>query len=72
MYLQFEQFEKSYAFFKMAMDYYPESANNYDAMADYYESQYDIANALKFVTRAFEISGNDYHKNRIVELKTRE
>lgn len=69
MYLQFGQPEKSYAFFKMGIDYYPESANAYDSMADYYETQNDIDNAIKSLSRAYEISGNEYYKERLEELK---
>ena len=69
MYMQFEQFDKSYAFFKMYIDDYPDDANAYDSMADYYESQNDYSNALKSVTRAYELSQKDYHKNRMEELK---
>jgi hypothetical protein len=38
-------------------------------MADYYESQGDFANAIKQVTKAFEISGDDLYKKKIEELK---
>lgn len=69
MYLQFEQFDKSYAFFKMYTDYYPDDANAYDSMTDYYESQKDYSNALKSITRAYELSRSDFHKNRMEELK---
>lgn len=72
MYLQFGQAKKAYAFFKMGIDYYPESANAFDSMADYYESQNDIDNAIKSLNRAFELSGNEYYKNRIEELKGKE
>lgn len=71
MYLQFGQAEKSYAFFKMCIDYYPDSANAYDSMADYYESQDDLDNALKSLNKALELSGTDYYKNRIEDLRTR-
>jgi predicted alpha/beta superfamily hydrolase len=59
------QYEKSYAFFKMNIDYYPNSANVYDSMADYFEAKSDRKNALKYVRLAYEISGGQYHKNRI-------
>jgi len=61
--------EKSLLFLKKGLQYYPESAGTYDAMADYYEAQKDITNALKYVEKAFEISGNDYHKSRITTFK---
>ena len=69
MYLQMEQLEKAKMFFELAIKYYPNSANVYDALADYYEAQKDYTNALKLVTKAFEISGSDYHKNRMESLK---
>jgi predicted alpha/beta superfamily hydrolase len=72
MYLQFAQPEKSYVFFKMCIDYYPESANAYDSMADYYESQNDIDKAVISLSRAYELSGNEYYKLRIEELKGKE
>lgn len=54
----------------MSIDYFPESANANDSMADYYESEKDTVNALKYVTKAFEISGKAYYKNRLEELKS--
>ena len=38
-------------------------------MADYYERTNDYENALKYVTKAFEISNEDYYKKRINILK---
>ncbi len=72
MNMQMGQPEKAYMFFKMNIDYYPKSANVYDSMADYYQSQNDTVNTLKYVTKAYEISGNEYHKKRMEELKTKE
>jgi predicted alpha/beta superfamily hydrolase len=69
MVLQFGQPEKSKAFFELNMEYYPKSANVYDAMADYYEAQKDKPKALEYVRKAFEISGNEYHKKRIKDLE---
>jgi len=69
MNLQMEQPKKAFLFFKTNIDFYPNSAEAYNAMADYYQSQEDNTNALKFVTKAYEISGKEYHKNRIEELK---
>ncbi len=61
--------QKSFAFFSMLIDYYPENANGYDSMADYYESQNDSKNAVKFVSKAYEISKSDYHKKRLEGYK---
>jgi hypothetical protein len=41
----------------------------YDSMADYYERNNGYKNALKFAVKAFEISGETYHEQRIKELK---
>ncbi|GAB2622283.1 alpha/beta hydrolase-fold protein [Belliella aquatica] len=69
MNMDMQQQEKSKMYFELAMEYYPESANTYDSMADYYERNGDNGNALKFVTKAFEISGDNYYKKRIESLK---
>ncbi len=69
MYLDMGQPQKSLAFFQLNTKYYPHSANVYDALADFYETQEDYANALLQVTKAFEISGDAYHKGRIAELQ---
>ncbi len=63
--------EKSEFFFKMGIKYYPNNANNYDSLAEYYESQSDNVNALKYVTKAFEISGSEQHKERVEKLKAK-
>ena len=63
--------EKAKMYFELAIEFYPESANAYDSMADYYEAQGDFANAIKYVTQAFELSGNDFYKKRIEKLKRR-
>ena len=69
MSLDMEQAEKAKMFFEFAIEFYPYSANTYDSMADYYERNHDYENALKYVTKAFEISRSDYYKQRIETLK---
>jgi predicted alpha/beta superfamily hydrolase len=69
MNLDMDQPEKAKMFFEFLIAYYPKSANAYDSMADYYERTDDYKNALKFVTKAYEIDANDYYKQRIEELK---
>jgi tetratricopeptide (TPR) repeat protein len=68
MNLDMEQLEKAKMYFELAIEYYPESVNAFDSMADYYESQGDLANAVKYVNKAFELSGSDYYKKRIEGL----
>ena len=69
MYLQMGQVVKSEVFFKMGIEYYPGSPNAYDSMADYYESQGDYANALANVTKAFELSGDEYYAERMKKIE---
>lgn len=67
--MDMQQPEKAKMYFELTIDYYPGSANAYDSMADYYEAQGDFANAIRYATKAFELSGNDIYKNKIEELK---
>lgn len=62
------QMEKSKMFFDCTIKYYPGSANAYDSMGDFFERQEDYTNALKYVRKAFEISGSDYHHERMMKL----
>ncbi|PQB05733.1 alpha/beta hydrolase-fold protein [Aureitalea marina] len=68
MNMQMGQPEKAFMFFEMNIKYNPTSANTYDSMAEYYESQNDKENALKYLNQAYEISGDDYYKERIEAL----
>ena len=40
-----------------------------DSMADYYEAQGDFTSAIKYVNKAFALSGSENYKQRINELK---
>lgn len=65
MNLDKEQPAKAKMFFELASEYYPTSANAFDSLADYYESQNDNANALKAMTKAFALSGSKGHRERM-------
>jgi predicted alpha/beta superfamily hydrolase len=69
MNMEMGQLEKSLAFFLLGIEYFPSSANAYDSLADYYVAQGDFKNALINETRAFEISGSEYHRQRMEEFK---
>ncbi|MCF8347026.1 MAG: hypothetical protein K9G38_07415 [Bacteroidales bacterium] len=71
MNMDMQQPEKAKMYFELAIEYYPESVNAYDSMADYYEAQSDFTNAIRYVAKAFELSGNDYYKKRIEGLKVK-
>lgn len=63
---------KAYQFFKLNIENYPESANVYDSMADYYLAQKDVDSAITNLEKAFEVSGNVQYTERIRALKKRE
>lgn len=69
MNMDMQQFEKAKMYFELAMEYYPKSANTYDSMADYYETTGDLTNAIKYVTKAYELSGSENYKEKIDRLK---
>ena len=71
MNMQMGQPEKAFMFFEMNIKYNSKSATAYESMADYYQSLDDTENTLKYLSKAFELSGTDYYKNRIKELKTK-
>ncbi len=71
MNMEMGNMDKSLMFFEMAINYYPNSANSYDSLADYYAAVNDFGNALKFVSKAYEISQEEYHKKRITEFKSK-
>ncbi|WP_250437043.1 alpha/beta hydrolase-fold protein [Hanstruepera flava] len=71
MNMEMKQQDKSKLYFEKAIAYYPNSANAYDSMADYYETQEDFAKALIYAKSAYEISGNDYHKAKIEKYENR-
>jgi predicted alpha/beta superfamily hydrolase len=71
MNMDMQQLEKAKMYFELAMEYYPESASAFNSMADYYEAIGDLTKAVKFVTKAFELSGSDYHKKRVESLKAK-
>ncbi|PZX51968.1 hypothetical protein LV85_02117 [Algoriphagus chordae] len=63
------QMDKAKMFFEQGIHYFPNSANMYDSMADYYVANDDLESALTYVKKAFEISGSDYHKGRLEEIQ---
>jgi len=68
MNMQMGQPKKALMFFEMNIKYNPKEATSYESMADYYQSQNDKENALKYLNKAYEISGDDYYKERIEAL----
>lgn len=65
MWIQMGSPEKSELFFKMGVKYYPESINAIDSLAEFYESQNDAANAIKYLQKAYDLSSDETYANRI-------
>jgi len=63
------QLEKSKMFFDFAIEYYPNSPIGYSSMVNYYMAQNNNSQALHFATKAYELSGSEYDKKRMEELK---
>ena len=61
--------KKSLTVLTMLIKTYPKNANGYDSLSDYYISQGDTKNAIKYVKIAYEISGSNYHKNKLEGLQ---
>ena len=69
MSLDWEQPEKAKMFFEYAMDYYPNNAEVYNSLADYYENQRDYRSAIKYLSKAYSISGRTSYRERMEQLK---
>jgi predicted alpha/beta superfamily hydrolase len=69
MNMDMNRLEISKMYFEFAIKYYPQSANVYDSMADFYERNGEGKKAIEFLTKAFEISGDVGYMERIEALK---
>ena len=52
MNLDMQQPDKAKMYFELAIEYYPESANAYDSMAEYYEAQNDSTQCFKICNQS--------------------
>lgn len=68
MNMDMQQPEKAKMYFLLAIEYYPQSANAYDSMSEYYESINDYENAIKFLHKAYEINPSEQYKKRLETL----
>lgn len=68
MSLERGQPDKSKAFFELGIQYFPESPNAYDSMADYYISQNDMENAVLNLRKAYGLSGSVLYLNKIEKI----
>ncbi|WP_196892697.1 alpha/beta hydrolase-fold protein [Aureivirga marina] len=68
MYMDMNQPEKAKMFLELAIDFYPNSANVYDSMSDFYLRNENKKKALEFAQKAYEIEKSDYLKKKIKKL----
>lgn len=73
MYLGRNDSKRAFPFFELNIKNYPESANAYDSMGDYYNSASidDTTNAIKYYTKSLELGGVEGTKEKLEELKAR-
>lgn len=72
MNMDMDQPEKAKMYFELTIEYYPKSVNAYESMADFYEAQGDITNAVKYLNKAYELSGSDLYKERIKLMRLKD
>lgn len=72
MYSEMGQPEKSEAFFKLAVQYYPKSANAFDSLAEFYANQKEYSKAIKNITKAYQLSNSATHLKKLQEYKAKE
>jgi predicted alpha/beta superfamily hydrolase len=71
MNMDFGQMEKAKLYFDAAIEFYPESPNVYDSMADYYERNSDYSTALKYMKKAVDLDDRAAYRDRIKSLEAK-
>ena len=61
--------QKARMFLDHYLQYFPQQAAAYEAMADYYERQQESSKALEFAQKALDISGSEHHRKQVERLK---
>ena len=72
MFLGRNDFERALPFFELNIQNYPESANAYDSMGDYYAGVSDDANAIKYYSKSLELGEIEGTKEKLEELRRKE
>jgi predicted alpha/beta superfamily hydrolase len=68
-FLQSKKPDHAFAFFKLNTENYPQSANVFDSMGDYYLAQKDTVNAKENFSKAVDIGKLPYSKEKLDKLK---
>jgi uncharacterized protein len=67
-FLQGKQFEKSYRFFSMNVNNYPDSFNVYDSMGDFYAAKGDMPKAKEYFEKALSIRDNPGTREKLKKM----
>jgi tetratricopeptide (TPR) repeat protein len=71
-FLQNKKFEKSFAFFKMNVDNYPQSFNVYDSMGDFYNAKGEKQKAIEHYAKALTLKDVSDTRRKLEKLKAEE
>lgn len=69
MYLGRKDYERALPFLELNLKNYPESANAYDSLGDYYNAISDTENAIKHFSKSMDLGGVDGTKEKLEELQ---
>lgn len=69
MALDMGQPDKAHAVLELSIGFHPESATAHMALADYFESQNNLQEAIRYAQKAVDLSGSDAHKSRLEALQ---
>lgn len=67
-YLKVHKLQKAYQFFAINIANYPQSANAYDSMGDYYADQKNKTKAIEMFTKAYQLGKNPDTKKKLDKL----
>ncbi|MFP3548516.1 tetratricopeptide repeat protein, partial [Rhizobium sp. SIMBA_035] len=64
-----KKWDKAETFFKMNTDNYPQDANSFDSMGDFYEARGDIKKAIENFTKALTLGNDTETRRKLDKLK---
>ncbi|MBS1669225.1 MAG: alpha/beta hydrolase [Bacteroidetes bacterium] len=69
--LSFKKWDKAEFFFKMNIENYPQDANVFDSMGDFYEAKGDKKNAIESFTKALTLGNDTETRKKLEQLKSK-
>jgi tetratricopeptide (TPR) repeat protein len=67
--MNFKKWDKAEYFFKMNIENYPQNANGFDSIGDFYEAKESIDKAIEIYTKALQLGNNADTKRKLENLK---